>query len=469
MIRRPGAPQRVPGRLPSSGLLTRNSLIVTSSRAVLRSVKYPRSYVSLGLMILAAVALRLLDPPEPEELIKWEAANSETEAIADPIPDPDLWPVGRKASDAINGITEFSIVRNIFEFDFDENGEPFLSPVVIGSELLVDVKGLGKITWQNEPISDGSGIRTTFYNTSVAGITTQIAQWVNPLGQLAPVTGTKVRPKSNMDPGVVYQPRPTKAPIARTDGFIPVAAKVKPPAVGPGPSVQVTRTVGRLRPPSVTPVRPVSPAVRPSGWPGPAPSKIVVPSLPRSVPLVSPQVVPAIKVRPEGAPEIVVAPEPVTTPAWQEVPWTGAQPIGEPAWRPRPDLESMAREMGKQEQKLAQIGLKLETSTGSPVELQPVMDLLKAIYDSITGGDSEDEEIPGTTYLFNPPFDTPGTGSAESAAYEIPGAPIGEALAARIDSLADAMQLVSAWRVKLSKGNAPAANVTITAHGTPDD
>lgn len=469
LIKRPDAPKRVPGRLPSSGLLTRHRLIVTASRAVLSTVRHPRSFVSLGLMVLAAVALRLLDPPEPDELIRWDAANGEIEAIADPIPDPDLWPVGRIASDPLNGITEFIMIRDFYDFDYDENGEPFLSLVQSGAEAGIDVTGLGTVTWTNEILDDGLWLHTVFSDTSSTGITRQITYWSNPLGLLAPITGTKVRPKLTSDPGIAYPPRPSRAPIARTDGFIPAAARVKPPAVKAGPSVQVTRTVGRLRPPTVTPVRPVSPAVRPSSWPGPAPSRIVVPSLPRSVPLTSPQVVPAIKVRPEGAPEIVVAPAPVTTPVWQEVPWAGAQPIGEPAWRPRADLESMAREMGKQEQKLAQIGLKLETSTGSPLDLQPVMDLLQAIYDSVTGGDSEGEEISGTTYLFDPPFDTPGTGVAEAAAYEIPAAPIGEALAARLDSLADAIQLIAAWRVKLSKGNAPAANVTLTAHGTPDD
>jgi hypothetical protein len=39
---------------------------------------------------------------------------------------------------------------------------------------------------------------------------------------------------------------------------------------------------------------------------------------------------------------------------WVEVPWPGADPIGEPAKRPAPNLDAIATELGRIEQKVAQ-------------------------------------------------------------------------------------------------------------------
>jgi hypothetical protein len=148
----------------------------------------------------------------------------------------------------------------------------------------------------------------------------------------------------------------------------------------------------------------------------------------------------------------------------------GTQTItsGAPATSP----QEVANEIGRIEQKL---GLMLPLLEAGPSWLDGVRDaiankIIQDLIEAIQGGTGSGEVglADPVSYLFSPPYDTPGVGLAEQGVYEIPAAGFGPATIARLDAIAEALQVMAAWRVKLSKGNAPSPNVTLTAFGIPD-
>jgi hypothetical protein len=73
---------------------------------------------------------------------------------------------------------------------------------------------------------------------------------------------------------------------------------------------------------------------------------------------VAPKPAETTKTAPDGKPIPKPAELPVT-PKWLEVPWPGADPIGQPSQRPAEDIPGLVREVGKLEQKLGQLGDRL--------------------------------------------------------------------------------------------------------------
>jgi hypothetical protein len=172
---------------------------------------------------------------------------------------------------------------------------------------------------------------------------------------------------------------------------------------------------------------------------------------------------------PAGKPVQAPAPLVKTTP--QDARQYGTRTItaGAPATSP----QAVANEIGRIEQKL---GLMLPLLSGAPSWLDDLAgaikdDLLAKLEELLAGGDGGDPaaDLPAVSYAFSPPYDTPGSGLAEEATYDIPAAPIGPAVVDRLDAIAEALQMMAAWRVKLSKGNAPKPNVTLTSYGQPDE
>jgi len=270
---------------------------------------------------------------------------------------------------------------------------------------------------------------------------------------------------------VPYKLTTTIRPMLQSERVIPFP-KQTPEIYGfgtwlePQPALLPQRRT--LPDPGVLPQQPepqVLPDYTPIKTPGIKPPK--APPIIKPTPRITPKAPPDLQpTGPDGKPLPKPNPQPQQTEAWQEVPWPDTSPIGSPAQQPRPDLIGIASELGKLEQKLAKIG-----GTPAPsLDLSPLVDLLNTIIETLAsgGGGGDSGYTDYNSYLFSPPYDDAGVGLAEERTYEFFSDTYGPATIARLDAIADALQAMAAWRVKLSKGNAVRPNVTLTAYGTPD-
>jgi len=134
-----------------------------------------------------------------------------------------------------------------------------------------------------------------------------------------------------LDPPEPADPEPEREPLP-----VPMPLRPAPvPSPAPAPARRPVTTPGRERGVPL-PLRP----------PVPAPSPVKVPT-----PTPGPDR--EEEADPQDEPEEKRTPIP-STPVWVEVPWPGADPIGEPAKRPAPNLDAIATELGRIEQKVAQ-------------------------------------------------------------------------------------------------------------------
>jgi hypothetical protein len=106
-----------------------------------------------------------------------------------------------------------------------------------------------------------------------------------------------------------------------------------------------------------------------------------------------------------------------------------------------------------------------------PLRDQLIEALIERIKNEISGGGGgpKPADLPGTVYEFTPPYDSGTATATGSASLPIEAAPMAVGIAARLDAIAEALQLIAAWRVKLAKGTAPRANLTVTAYGNRDE
>jgi hypothetical protein len=132
--------------------------------------------------------------------------------------------------------------------------------------------------------------------------------------------------------------------------------------------------------------------------------------------------------------------------------------------------------MGRQEQKLAQIGGMVDGLRGGPSWLDGLIeDLINGIIDRIGQGPPSNAScplsttLPAASHTFSPPYDTPGVGKAREGVFTLPQQSAALRLIGLMETVIEGQGIVAEWRVKLSKGNAPSANVTITAAGSPDE
>jgi hypothetical protein len=219
---------------------------------------------------------------------------------------------------------------------------------------------------------------------------------------------------------------PSRAPVI-------APAPIIAPAPAPAPAVPAGAPAPATRPgelPAITP--------GPGTAPAPAPQ-------PSTFPQVDP-LRPPVPISPIGVPVTPAPlPVPVTPP---DIVTEGGLQIGDASQRPRPDLDSIARELGRQEQKLAG----LLSGLGYPEAFDNLLDLLT----SINGG---------TTYSLHPPCGTDANGDPLPPVEVIVPPTIGDnsAVIARLDALAMLLDEHKAMRQPICKGKPTGQPVTVTA------
>jgi hypothetical protein len=121
--------------------------------------------------------------------------------------------------------------------------------------------------------------------------------------------------------------------------------------------------------------------------------------------------------------------------------------VGDAAQRPRPDLDSLAKELGRQEQKLAG----LLGGLGYPEAFDNLLDLLTSVN-------------LGTTYTIQPPCGTKPNGDPLDPIEVVVPPTIGDnsAVIARLDALAMLIDEHKSIRQPICKGKPAGAPVTVT-------
>jgi len=413
--------------------------------------------IALGALVVIGLAEGLADG---ENLKQNNIQNRQQKKISTAVPDGQ-WPVGTYSPTGSNvvGLTITGNRRTSYPGD-----KPctFQGGYTMTRYLSFQGDG-GGLIWDNaEPV----------YDESCGG------SYLRAVGIKAKVPGTP-------DPGIEFGPN--YAQVAYFDSIFnaQLATAIEPLPRGtqgiPFPK-QVPNFVGfgtwieplpaplpqrrTLPQPEIAPPEPeVLPDYTPIKTPGIKPPK--APPIIKPTPRITPKAPPDLQpTGPDGKPLPKPNPQPQQTEAWQEVPWPGTSPIGSPAQQPRPDLIGIASELGKLEQKLAKIG-----GTPAPsLDLSPLVDLLNTIIETLASGGSGGSSglTDNNSYSFTPPYDDVAFSNAEERFYYLEPQEYGPATIARLDAIADALQVMAAWRVKLSKGNAVRPNVTLTAYGTPD-
>lgn len=176
----------------------------------------------------------------------------------------------------------------------------------------------------------------------------------------------------------------TEVPLA----FIPPASPVIPSAPSRAPVVVPAPVIAPA--PATSPVSPPgrpAPATQPGQIPRITPGPGTAPA-PAPVTPTFPQVDPArpvVPIGPDGLP-IPTPPAPVpVTPPWL-APYPGA-PVGDPAQRPRPNLEAIAVELGRQEQKQAALLSRSGVEGGLAEKLREQLENLRRdLLDNVPGG-----------------------------------------------------------------------------------
>ena len=198
---------------------------------------------------------------------------------------------------------------------------------------------------------------------------------------------------------------------------------VAPRAPGVEPVPQPSR---RLIPPPIKPLRP--------------------PGTGRSI---------GVDAKPSPLPEPSVEP----TPEWLEEPWPGGEPIGDPSKRPPPTLIGLATELGRQEQKLAQLGAR--PSPAAP-DLQEIGDLLRELLGS------ESDNFPAGEYALRPVCERDADGNllpARKAPWPAGSGALVE-IGRKLDALAQLLQISKETLQPICRGGSsidPAgAPVTVT-------
>jgi hypothetical protein len=237
--------------------------------------------------------------------------------------------------------------------------------------------------------------------------------------QVLPATTTSPKKRSPVVAPPLPQPVPGVAPL------VEVA-----PSIG-GAARQITTATGTLRK--------LAPAEVPRIAPLPA----------RPIPNLQPQITPAGQTQPAPAPA------PATTPT--DLRKYGTQTIT--SIGVRPDLASIAAEVGRIEQKTARM---LQDMDKTPDWFEPLLGpLLNQLKDSIL--DALVVDVPATVYDFEAPCDKDAEGDPLVHQAEIEAADYQPAIVARLDAIAEAMAVLKGWKTPTCRTSSPRSNVTVTA------
>jgi hypothetical protein len=211
-------------------------------------------------------------------------------------------------------------------------------------------------------------------------------------------------------------------------GVAPLVEEV--PQIG-GAGRQVTTVIGTLRK--------LTPAEVPRIAPLPA----------RPIPGLQRETTPAGQTQPAPAPA------PVTTPT--DLRKYGTETIT--SIGVRPDLVSIAAEVGRIEQKTGRM-LQGQDKTPDWLDglLGPLLNQLKeAILDALV------VDVPAITYGFEAPCDKDGNGEPVVHESEIEALDYQPAIVARLDAIAEAMGVLKGWKSPTCRTSSPRSNVTVTA------
>jgi hypothetical protein len=125
----------------------------------------------------------------------------------------------------------------------------------------------------------------------------------------------------------------------------------------------------------------------------------------------------------------------------------------------RPDLASIAEEVGRMERKL---GVMLEGADRTPDWFDSLLGpLLNELKDQIL--DALVVDVPATVYAFGAPCDKDGEGDPLVHQAEIEAADYQPAIVARLDAIAEAMGVLKSWKSPTCRTSSPRSNVTVTA------
>jgi hypothetical protein len=125
----------------------------------------------------------------------------------------------------------------------------------------------------------------------------------------------------------------------------------------------------------------------------------------------------------------------------------------------RPDLASIAAEVGRIEQKT---GRMLQDMDKTPDWFDRLLGpLLNELKDQIL--DALVVDVPATVYGFEAPCDKDGEGEPVVHEAEIEAADYQPAIVARLDAIAEAMGVLKGWKSRTCRTSSPRSNVTVTA------
>ena len=253
-----------------------------------------------------------------------------------------------------------------------------------------------------------------------------------------PQPGTKPQPlrvypvPSTPDPGILPQPLPQPEPT--TPQPVPNAPPVAPPGPSPEPvPVPLPTEPGQVPQPVPIPV----PGF-PQPGPDPAPGEPSPEPLPGTTPVPSPDPIPE-NTGPDG--EIVPSPEPWPTPTdpGTHFPVPGGPGVGPGGTRPQ--LESLAQEIGRIEQKVA--NLQTGNGGGGLADLLPLLPLLLQFLEG---------DIPGTTYKLTGVCEVPdANGDQPETEFEVASAKNLGAVINRLDTIDQMLQQHLAWKTPICK------------------
>ena len=222
-----------------------------------------------------------------------------------------------------------------------------------------------------------------------------------------PVPGVPTVPEPSPEPNIAPVPSPNPAPVPG-----PVPLPTPDPGTDPGPGEE----------PSVVPT-PVPP-----GAPGPGP--IVTP--------ISPEEPQAIDPGTGLVPQPI--PLPNKTPTDQHFPVSGSPPVT--SGGTRPDLSSIAAEVGRIEQKVAQL-----QNGGGLGDLADLLWLLPLLADFLEG------DIPGTSYQLQGVCEDVQEGASQPVAnFQVASAKNLGAVINRLDVMQDIFQQHLEWRTPICRG-----------------
>jgi len=368
-------------------------------------------------------------PPTPTN---WGGANQPSGGAVS----PEWWPTGY-TTDLPNYPSLITLDSSKTNYQNDENGEEYVTTIQ-NDQARFNNYVVGSIGAVSEVLSL-FGYRITFYNISPTGVRNEFSQFIGNYSSrpggfrigLSPLAGPspgRPYPAAPSSPGLPnpFRPAPEEIPRPRQ---IPAL-----PGIAPQPNTTPATKPQTL--PQQQPARPTLPTT--PGIPQTVPRPVPAPAIPAQ-PATTPRPVPVpIPLLPNFQPAPAPLPPVTQAPAGLEVPWPSADPIGQPSKRPPPTLTGIATELGKLEQKVAQIGAR-----GPGFD---VPGLLEAIGNLIN--DPPEYNYPAGEYTLPPICERDSEGRplpAKRAQWPSGSGEIAE-LRAKLDALAKLVRFHKEWK-----------------------